>query len=68
MAAKPKTSTTAPGSDLTDLSDCTSSEFVERGIASIAATKRDGGSVPAEAVIARLEAKLAAARLLDLRK
>ena len=37
-------------------------EFIRRGIAGIKATKRDGGGIPAEAVIAKLEAKLAAAR------
>lgn len=37
-------------------------EFMRRGIAAIEATKRDGGGIPAEAVIARLEAKLATAR------
>lgn len=38
-------------------------EFVRRGIAAIEATQRDGSGVPAEVVIAKLEAKLAAARL-----
>jgi Arc/MetJ-type ribon-helix-helix transcriptional regulator len=37
-------------------------EFIRRGIAAIEATKRDGGGIPAEVVIAKLEAKLAAAR------
>ena len=37
-------------------------EFIRRGIAAIEATKRDGGGIPAEAVVARLEAKLEAAR------
>lgn len=37
-------------------------EFTSRGIAAIEATKRDGGGIPAEAVIAKLQAKLAAAR------
>lgn len=37
-------------------------EFIRRGIAAIEATKRDGGGIPAEAVIAKLQAKLAAAR------
>ena len=36
--------------------------FVRRGIAAIAETQRAGGGVPAEIVIAKLEAKLAAAR------
>ncbi len=38
-------------------------EFIRRGIAAIEATKRDGGAIPAAVVIAKLEAKLAAARL-----
>jgi hypothetical protein len=37
-------------------------EFIRRGIAAIEATKRDGNGVPAEVVIAKLEARLAAAR------
>ena len=40
----------------------TQAEFIKRGIASIELTKREGGGVPAEVVIAKLEAKLAAAR------
>jgi hypothetical protein len=39
----------------------TQAEFIERGIAAIEATKKDGG-IPAGEVIARLEAKLAAAK------
>ena len=39
-------------------------EFVRRGIAAIEATKRDGSGIPADLVIAKLEAKLAAARQL----
>lgn len=39
------------------------SEFVQRGIAAIEKTKRAGGGIPAEVVIAKLEAKLAAARV-----
>ena len=39
------------------------SEFVRRGITAIEDTKRTGESIPAEIVIAKLEAKLAAARL-----
>lgn len=38
-------------------------EFVRRGIAAIADTQRAGGGIAAEAVVAKLEAKLAAARL-----
>lgn len=37
-------------------------EFLRRGIAAIEATKRDGGGIPVAEVIAKLEAKLAAAR------
>jgi len=37
-------------------------EFVRRGIAAIEVTRRTGGGIPVEAVIAKLEAKLAAAR------
>jgi hypothetical protein len=37
-------------------------EFVRRGITAIEATKHAGDGIPAEIVIAKLEAKLAAAR------
>ena len=37
-------------------------EFIRRGIAAIEATQSNGNCVPAEVVIAKLEAKLAAAR------
>lgn len=37
-------------------------EFVRRGIAAIETTQRDGSGVPAEVVVAKLEAKLAAAK------
>lgn len=37
-------------------------EFIRRGIAAIEATKRDGNGLPADVVIAKLEAKLAAAK------
>ena len=37
-------------------------EFIRRGIVAIEATKRDGSGVPADQVIAKLEAKLADAR------
>ena len=37
-------------------------EFVRRGMAAIEETKRTGGGIAAEVVIAKLEAKLAAAR------
>lgn len=38
-------------------------EFMRRGIAAIDATKADDSGIPADQVIAKLEAKLAAARL-----
>jgi len=38
------------------------SEFVRRGLASIARSEADGDWIPAEDVIAKLEAKVAAAR------
>lgn len=37
-------------------------EFIRRGIAAIEETKRSGIGIPAEVVMAKLEAKLAAAR------
>ena len=40
----------------------TQAEFVRRGIAAIEATQREGSGIPADLVIAKLEAKLAAAR------
>ena len=40
----------------------TQAEFVRRGIAAIEATRREGSGIPADVVIAKLEAKLAAAR------
>ena len=40
----------------------TQAEFVRRGIEAIEATQRDGDGIPADVVVARLEAKLAAAR------
>ena len=43
-------------------------EFVRRGIAAIDATKRAGGGIPAEAVIAKLEAKLAVARRVKVQR
>ena len=39
-------------------------EFMRRGIAAIEATQRDSSGIPADQVIAKLEAKLAAARLV----
>jgi hypothetical protein len=40
----------------------TQSEFIRRGITAIDATRRDGNGIPADRVVAQLEAKLAAAR------
>jgi hypothetical protein len=40
----------------------TQSEFLRRGIAAIEATQREGSGIAADLVIAKLEAKLAAAR------
>ena len=37
-------------------------EFMRRGIAAIEDTKRAGGGIPADVVIAKLEAKLTAAK------
>ena len=39
----------------------TQAEFVRRGIAAIEETQREGSGIPADLVIAKLEAKLAAA-------
>jgi predicted transcriptional regulator len=46
----------------------TQTEFIRRGIAAIEATQRDGNGVPAEQVIAKLEAKLAAARQVKAKR
>ena len=43
-------------------------EFVRSGIAAIEATKRDGNGVPADVVINKLEAKLAAAKLVKVQR
>lgn len=40
----------------------TQAEFVRRGMAAIEATQRDGSGIPAQRVIAKLEAKLVAAK------
>ncbi len=40
----------------------TEAEFVRRGLAAITRTRKDGTGIPADAVIAKLEARLAAAR------
>jgi hypothetical protein len=37
-------------------------EFIRRGIEAIEVTKREGGGIPAAVVVAKLEAKLVAAR------
>ena len=37
-------------------------EFIRRGMAAIEATQREGNGIPAELVMAKLEAKLVAAR------
>ncbi len=39
------------------------SEFVRRGLAAIARSEADGDWIPAESVIAKLEAKVAAAKV-----
>jgi len=46
----------------------TQAEFIRRGIAAIDATQRDGGGIPAEQVIAKLEAKLAVARQVKAKR
>jgi len=43
-------------------------EFVRRGIAAIEVTKRTGSGIAAEVVIAKLEAKLTAARLAQAQR
>lgn len=43
-------------------------EFVRRGIVAIQDTQRVGGGIPAEQVVARLEAKLTAARQAKARR
>jgi hypothetical protein len=43
-------------------------EFIRRGIAAIEETKRSGGGLSADAVLARLEDKLAAARQTQSQK
>ncbi len=43
-------------------------EFVRRGIAAIEQTQRSGTGIPAEQVVARLEAKLSAARQTKARR
>lgn len=43
-------------------------EFVRRGLLAIEATKRAGAGVPADAVIGKLEAKLAAVKQAQARR
>ncbi|MDO9202544.1 MAG: YlcI/YnfO family protein [Hydrogenophaga sp.] len=43
-------------------------EFVRRGIAAIQETQRTGSGIPADQVVARLEAKLNAARQSQVRR
>ena len=43
-------------------------EFLRRGIAAIEETKRAGGGIAAETVVAKLEARLAAARRTQLKR
>ncbi len=43
-------------------------EFVRRGLAAIARTQTDGNGIPADAVVAKLEARLAAARKTGAQK
>jgi len=46
----------------------TQAEFVRRGMAAIEATQRDGSGIPAQRVIAKLEAKLVAAKKIKARQ
>jgi hypothetical protein len=46
----------------------TQAEFIRRGIAAIEATQRYSSGIPAEQVIAKLEAKLAAARQVQAKR
>jgi hypothetical protein len=41
----------------------TEAEFIRRGIAAIDATRRDGNGIPADGVVAQLEAQLAAGKI-----
>jgi len=43
-----------------------SPEFIQKGVRAIAEMERLGNGIPAEVVLAKLEAKLAAARVLQL--
>lgn len=46
----------------------TQAEFISRGMTAIEATTRAGAGIPADVVIAELEAKLAAARLTQAQR
>ena len=46
----------------------TQAEFVRRGMAAIDEAKRSGGSIPADVVLVKLEAKLAAAKKLKAQR
>ncbi len=46
----------------------TQAEFVRRGMAAIEATQRDVSGIPAEQVIAKLEAKLATAKKIKAQR
>ena len=46
----------------------TQAEFVRRGMAAIEATKASAGGIPADAVLAKLDAKLAAAKQLKAQR
>jgi hypothetical protein len=43
-------------------------EFIRRGVVAIDATQRDGSGIPAQRVIAKLEAKLVAAKKIKGRQ
>lgn len=43
-------------------------EFVRRGMAAIEETKREGSGIPADVVLAKLDAKLVAAKLLKAQR
>lgn len=43
-------------------------EFLRRGIAAIETTQREDNGIPADRVVAKLEAKLAAAKLVKARR
>ena len=43
-------------------------EFIRRGVAAIEATQRDGSGIPADQVLAKLEAKLATAKKIKAQR